>query len=104
MAKIAISLKERVLAKLKTKKKTGSCSPIFNEAVSCTVGLENISHVNVTVTMSNENRSSQNKELGTIVLGSHSTGDELRHWNDAVTSPGKHIAEWHDLCANYKPT
>ena len=97
IAKVSISLKDRVLSKLKTKKKVSSCSPIFNEAISCTVGMENIRNVKISVTLTNENRQSHIRELGTVNISSQSTGDELRHWNDAITCPGKHIAEWHDL-------
>lgn len=97
VAKITISMKERLIAKLKTKKKLCSCSPIFNEAVSCTVNINNIRDVQVTVVMINDKRQGLLREIGTVILGSNASGDGLRHWNDALASPGKHIAEWHYL-------
>lgn len=97
MAKVTVELKDRVLSKLKTKKKTSSCSPIFNEAISCTVGLENIRQIKITVVIINEHKHSHCRELGKLVLSSQSTGDQQRHWNDIITTTGKHIAEWHDL-------
>ena len=97
IAKISITSKERLVAKLKTKKKQGSSSPIFNEAVSCAADMDSIHDIQIVVTLLNEKKHGKNRELGKVVLGSKATGNELRHWNDAITSPGKHIAEWHDL-------
>ena len=97
MAKITISINERLIAKLKTKKKACSCSPIFNEAVSCTVNINNIRDVQVTLIMINDKRQGRQREMGTVILGSSASGDGSRHWNDALASPGKHIAEWHYL-------
>lgn len=97
VAKITVELKNRILSKLKTKKKSNSCSPIFNEAISCTVGMENIKEVKITVMLYNEHKHGRTREMGTIVLSSEATGDQLRHWNDVILAPGKHIAEWHDL-------
>ncbi len=97
MAKITISVNDRTVTKLKTKKKPGSSSPIFNEAISCVADRSNINDIQVVVTLLNDRKHSKTRELGKVVLGSKSTGNELRHWNDAISSPGKHIAEWHDL-------
>ena len=94
---MCVELKNRVLTKLKTKKKSNSTNPIFNEAVSCTVGMENIRDIKITVLIYNENKHSRLRELGMIRLGPDSTDDQLRHWNDVITAPGKHIAEWHNL-------
>lgn len=97
MAKLCVMLKDKPLGKLKTKKKNSSSSPIFNEALSCNVDPTQIHNVKVLVTMYNEHRSSKQRELGTITLGSEAFGDRLRHWNDTLAAGGKHIAEWHEL-------
>lgn len=97
IAKIAITEKDRVIAKLRTKKKSCSSSPIFNEAISCPADKSNISDIQIIVTIVNDKKHGKHRELGRIVLSSKATGNELRHWNDALCSPDKHIAEWHDL-------
>lgn len=97
MAKLSVRVKEKTIAKLKTKKKPGSSSPIFNEALSCSVNPTLLQEVKVVVTLINEHRSARQKEVGSVILGSATFGDKLRHWNDALAAGGKHIAEWHDL-------
>ena len=99
-AKISITIQDRLVAKLRTKRKPCSSSPIFNEAVSCAADMSNIQSIQITVTMFNDKKQGKHRELGTVVLGSKTTGNELRHWNDAITAPGKHIAEWHDLISS----
>ena len=97
LAKIWISLGDKVLGKLKTKRKVQSSSPIFNEAITCTVEPENIRNVLVCLVMMNEHRLAAKREMGQVILGSQTTGEEFRHWNDILATPGKHIAEWHEL-------
>ena len=92
-----VSLGDKNLGKLKTKKKCQSCSPIFNEALTCTVEPNNIRSVLVCVMMNNEHRLAPKKELGQVIMGTQATGEEYRHWNDVMATPGKHIAEWHEL-------
>lgn len=85
------------MAKLKTRKKPQSCSPIFNEALTCTVEPEAIRSILVYVTMLNENSHAARREIGQVILGCQTRGEEYRHWNDILATPGKHIAEWHEL-------
>ena len=86
-----------MVGRLRTKRKSDSCSPIFNEALTCTVDPSNIQKSVITVTVMNEHRSATRRELGCITLSSRGTGEEFRHWNDVLAQPGKHIAEWHEL-------
>ena len=51
----------------------------------------------VNVSMTNENRLATKREMGQVILCCQSSGEEFRHWNDVITTPGKHIAEWHEL-------
>lgn len=96
-AKLWVSLGDKTLGKLKTKKKCQSCSPIFNEALTCTVEPHNIRSVLLCVVLNNEHRLAPSRELGQVMMGTQATGEEFRHWNDVMAAPGKHIAEWHDL-------
>ncbi len=98
MAKISVTLNgDKVLGKLKTKKKSQSCSPIFNETLSCTVEPSQIKNVAVSIGVLNENRSAASRNIGQVILCSQCTGEEYRHWSDVMASPGKPISEWHDL-------
>ena len=96
-AKIQVSLGEKVIGRLRTKRKPESCSPIFNEALTCSVDPASVQKLSIAVCMTNEHRSAAKKELGNITLSSQGTGEEFRHWNDVLAQPGKHIAEWHEL-------
>ena len=99
-AKIWITLGgDKVLGKLKTKKKAQSCSPIFNEALTCNVEPTQIKNAAVNIAMMNDSRHSGGgkREIGQIILCAQSLGEEFRHWNDVMATPGKHIAEWHEL-------
>ena len=99
-AKISVTLNgDKILGKLKTKKKTQSCSPIFNETLSCTVEPSQIKNAAVNIAVLNENRSAHAgaRDIGQVILCSQCTGEEYRHWSDVMASPGKPISEWHDL-------
>ena len=96
-AKIQVTISYKVIGRLRTKRKSESCSPIFNEALTCTVDPSSIQRAVITVCVSNEHRSATKKELGSISLSSQGSGEEFRHWNDVLAQQGKHIAEWHEL-------
>ena len=96
-ARVTVSLGERVLNRLRSKKKPQSASPIFNEALSCTVDPGDIRSVNVVATIFNESKGAAQREVGSVVLSARASGEEFRHWNDVLTTAGKHIAEWHHL-------
>ncbi len=88
---------ERVLAKLKTRRKPQSCAPIFNEVLNCSVDPNKISGVAVNVDISNEHKQARSRALGQVTLCGQSAGEEFRHWSDVMAAPGKPIAEWHEL-------
>lgn len=92
-----VGIGDKILGKLKTKRKHQSTSPIFNEALTCVVDPDGIRNVNICVQMTNESRNAVKREVGQVVLGAQTTGEEFRHWNDVMATPGKHIAEWHEL-------
>lgn len=88
---------ERVLCKLRTRRKQQSSGPIFNEVLNCTIDPSKISGVSINVALTNEHKAATHKALGQVTLCSQSTGNELRHWNDVMATPGKPIADWHEL-------
>ena len=96
-AKIQVTIGDKVVGRLRTKRKSESCSPIFNEALTCTIDPSSVQKAVITVCVSNEHRSATKRELGSISLSSQGTGEEFRHWNDVLAQLGKHIAEWHEL-------
>ena len=97
LAKVTVCHRGCVLAKLKTKKKQGSCSPIFNEALSCVVDPSKLKDVKVEITLLNDSSKAKRREMGCLTLGPQTSGEQLRHWNDMLASPGKHLSEWHEL-------
>jgi hypothetical protein len=96
-AKIQVTVGDKVIGRLKTKRKSDQCSPIFNEALTCTVDPLNIQKSVISVCILNEHKSAGKKEVGQVTLSSQGSGEEFRHWNDVLAQPGKHIAEWHEL-------
>ena len=92
-----VALGEKVLGKLKTKRKSQSSSPIFNEALTCSVDPAAVRLVTVCVGMLNDSRLASQREVGQVILGMQASGEEFRHWSDVLATPGKHIAEWHEL-------
>lgn len=85
------------MGRMKTKKKPQSCSPIFNEALSCNVEPSLVKNAAVNIAMINDNRQASRRELGQVILCGQCSGEEFRHWNDVMATPDKHIAEWHEL-------
>jgi len=90
-ATILITLGDHEIGKLKTSQKTGN-SPIFNEVLTCHLELKESHNVSIKVILF-----VGKKELGQVTLSAQSSGDEYRHWNEAIATPGKHISEWHEL-------
>ena len=97
-AKVWITLcGDKLLGRMRTKKKLQSSSPIFNETLSCTVEPSQVKNTAINVALLNENRSASKRELGQVIICSQCMGEEYRHWSDVMASPGKPIAEWHAL-------
>eukprot|EP00731_Ephydatia_muelleri_P016686 Em0009g1110a len=96
-AKVTVAIGDKVYAKLKTVKKTPSISPIFNEQLSCSVEPSDMREISVVVTIFNEHKSAQKREVGAVNINPSSSGDGFRHWNDVLATPGKPISEWHQL-------
>ena len=88
---------DRIIGRMKTKKKPQSCSPIFNEALSCNLEPSQIKNAAVNISVLNESRYASKRELGQVIVCTQCSGEEFRHWNDVMATPGKHIAEWHEL-------
>ena len=88
---------DKILGRLRTRRKPQSCSPIFNEALTATVEPSQMKIISVNVAITNESKQAMKKELGQVILCAQSSAEEFRHWNDVLASPGKQIAEWHEL-------
>lgn len=88
---------DKIVGRMRTKKKSQSCSPIFNEALTATIEPSQAKNASVNIAMLNDSRHASKKELGQVILQARCSGEEFRHWNDVMATPGKHIAEWHEL-------
>lgn len=95
--KVWVTVDDKVVGKHKTKRKSQSTCPIFNEALTCTVEPAAVRQAVVNVAMLNDSRQASKREVGQVVLGMQSKSEGVRHWNDMLATPGKHIAEWHEL-------
>ena len=76
-----------------------SCSPYFNETLSVMVEPSKIRNVAILISVQNRRETASYLELGQVKLCSDSSGEEYRHWNDTITSPGDRLMEWHKLHA-----
>ena len=85
-----------MIGKLKTTRKTGN-SPIFNEVLTCHLEPKQSHNVAIKVILFDESQLMGKTELGQVTLCAQSSGEEYRHWNEVIATPGKHIAEWHEL-------
>ena len=90
------TLNNHVIGKLKTSQKPGN-SPIFNEVLACHLEPEQSHNVAIKVILFDVSPLVGKKELGQVTLSAQSSGDEYHHWNEAIATPGKHIAAWHEL-------
>ena len=95
-ATILITLGDHEIGKLKTSQKTGN-SPIFNEVLTSQLEPKQSHNIAIKVILFDVSPLVGKKELGQVTLSAQSSGDEYHHWNEAIATPGKHIAAWHEL-------
>jgi hypothetical protein len=86
----------RKLKKKKTLTQKASTSPIYNEELVFTnIKKEQLDSLQITFTLYNDSLTHK-ENLGTISIGSSSTGNELVQWKDMLDGK-KSIAWWHTL-------
>ncbi|XP_076346930.1 synaptotagmin-5-like isoform X2 [Tachypleus tridentatus] len=82
--------------KRKTATQKGTLNPIFNEALTFNVTKEMLRGVVLEFSVMNDNILGQKENLGCVVIGPHTKGDEAAHFKDMLAS-GSAMAMWHSL-------
>ena len=91
-----VSSDGKKLKKKKTLTQKASTSPVYNEELVFTnIKKEQLDSVLITFTLFHDSLTSK-EMLGTISIGSSSTGNELVQWKDMLEGK-KSIAWWHAL-------
>ncbi|XP_033741211.1 synaptotagmin-12-like [Pecten maximus] len=87
----------RKVSKKKTSVKRRERHPTFNEAMIFSVPATALPTVQLRITVSEVIPESRTPSLGHIIVGANTSGTELSHWNQMMTSLRKPIAMWHYL-------
>ncbi|XP_013416638.1 synaptotagmin-12 [Lingula anatina] len=86
------------MKKKKTTVKKDEKNPIFNEAMIFSVPSSTLPTVQLRITVAEQMPEGKVSSIGHIIVGANTTGTELSHWNQMMTSLRKPIAMWHSLC------
>ncbi|KAL5009668.1 hypothetical protein ScPMuIL_011973 [Solemya velum] len=85
------------ISKKKTTVKRGERNPIFNEAMIFSVPATALSTVQLRITVAELLSDNRTPSLGHVIVGASTSGTELSHWNQMMTSLRKPVAMWHYL-------
>lgn len=87
--------------KKKTTLKKGEQNPIFNEAMIFSVPTSSLQATQLRITVAEQITTAPGEtkmsSIGHIIVGANTSGTELSHWNQMMTSLRKPIAMWHCL-------
>jgi hypothetical protein len=82
--------------KKKTSAKRNTANPAWNEALVYSVPKDSLSDVQVEFVLYTDNLLGNSDALGRVVVGSKSSGEELAHWKDVLSSKNA-MAMWHKV-------
>ncbi|ESO85028.1 synaptotagmin 12 [Lottia gigantea] len=85
------------ISKRKTTIKRGENTPVFNEAMIFSVPSSALPTVQLRITVAELLPDNRTPSLGHVIVGSNTSGTELSHWNQMMTSLRKPVAMWHYL-------
>lgn len=83
--------------KKRTTVKRRERNPIFNEAMIFSVPASALSTVQLRITVAELMDNNRTPSLGHVIVGNSTSGTELSHWNQMMTSLRKPVAMWHNL-------
>ncbi|WAR08472.1 SYT12-like protein [Mya arenaria] len=83
--------------KKKTTVKRGEQNPIFNEAMIFSVPSSALPTVQLRITVAELLPDNKTPSLGHVIVGASTSGTEVSHWNQMMTSLRKPVAMWHYL-------
>jgi len=93
---VLINTLKRIRKRKATTVKTGTLSPVYNEAMAFDVANMNLDDIKLQIFVKQKLEGSPHKLMGRVVLGSNVDGYVNEHWQEAMSSK-KPIARWHSL-------
>lgn len=91
-----INTLKRIRKRKATTVKTGSLSPVYNEAMAFDVANMSLDDIKLQIFVKHKIDSAPHKLMGRVVLGSNVDGYVNEHWQEAMAAK-KPIAKWHSL-------
>ncbi|KAK3576052.1 hypothetical protein CHS0354_036331 [Potamilus streckersoni] len=95
--KVYLMQNAKNVSKKKTTVKRGERNPIFNEAMIFSVPATALPTVQLRITVAELLPDIRTPSLGHVIVGANTSGTELSHWNQMMTSLRKPVAMWHYL-------
>ncbi|KAL3881959.1 hypothetical protein ACJMK2_028341 [Sinanodonta woodiana] len=95
--KVYLMQNAKNVSKKKTTVKRGERNPIFNEAMIFSVPATALPTVQLRITVAELLPDNRTPSLGHVIVGANTSGTELSHWNQMMTSLRKPVAMWHYL-------
>lgn len=104
--KITLMQNDTILDKRRTHVVKKSTCPVYNENLVFPVDVGTIRSLVLICDIIRYDSKLKQEKIGSVVLGNHSihrqvTPHEIQHFNEMLTSPQRHIAEWHKLVQWY---
>lgn len=93
---VMVNTLKRIRKRKATTMKTGTLSPVYNEAMAFDVANMKLDDVKLQVFVKQKMEGVPHKLMGRVVLGSNVEGFENKHWVEAMNAK-KPIAHWHSL-------
>ncbi|KAJ8314457.1 hypothetical protein KUTeg_006607 [Tegillarca granosa] len=95
--KVYLMQNSKKISKKKTTVKRGERHPIFNEAMIFSVPATALPTVQLRITVAELLPDNRTPSLGHVIVGANTSGTELSHWNQMMTSLRKPVTMWHYL-------
>ncbi|CAG2226482.1 SYT12 [Mytilus edulis] len=95
--KVYLMQNGKKISKKKTTVKRGEKHPNFNEAMIFSVPATALPTVQLRITVAEHLPENKTPSLGHVIVGANTSGTELSHWNQMMSSLRKPVAMWHYL-------
>ncbi|XP_041354683.1 synaptotagmin-12-like [Gigantopelta aegis] len=95
--KVYLMQNGKKISKKKTTVKRGEKNPIFNEAMIFSVPATALPTVQLRITVAELLPDNRTPSLGHVIVGANTSGTEVSHWNQMMTSLRKPVSMWHYL-------
>ena len=94
--------KETILDKRRTRVVKKTSCPVYNENLVFPVDVSSVGTIVLIFDIIRYDSKLKQEKIGAVILGNHSiqrqvTPHEIQHFNEMLTTPQRHISEWHKL-------